>query len=199
MEGMKAKLFGAPMILANGQKLELPYKKADALLYYLIYNGKVSRTQAVELLWPDVNAQTALKNLRHAIYSIRKELGWDPFLGGQRSMLELNPALELDCDVLEFLKSGDPDRYGGEFLKDFAVPKALRGLADPGARLAPEPVSQKPAGHGAERFSAGQLGAGGSALPGLCGAGPPGGGGGGPADANLLRPAAVPQGHRSVP
>ena len=39
MEGMKAKLFGAPMILANGQKLELPYKKADALLYYLIYNG----------------------------------------------------------------------------------------------------------------------------------------------------------------
>ena len=124
MEGMKAKLFGAPMILANGQKLELPYKKADALLYYLIYNGKVSRTQAVELLWPDVNAQTALKNLRHAIYSIRKELGWDPFLGGQRSMLELNPALELDCDVLEFLKSGDPDRYGGEFLKDFAVPKA---------------------------------------------------------------------------
>lgn len=121
---IQCKLFDAPLILTNGKKLVLPYKKAEALLYYLIYNGKISRAQAVELLWPDVNFQTASKNLRHAIYSIRKELGCDPFLGGHRSMLTLDPALKMDCDVLEFLKSGNPDKYGGEFLKDFTVPKA---------------------------------------------------------------------------
>ena len=129
MEGMKAKLFGAPMILANGQKLELPYKKADALLYYLIYNGKVSRTQAVELLWPDVNAQTALKNLRHAIYSIRKGLGWDPFQGGRRSVLEISPEAEIWCDVSEYLTSGRLELYGGELLKGFSLP-AERGFEE---------------------------------------------------------------------
>lgn len=124
MSRLDVKMLGIPHILADGRPLALPYKKADALLYHLVYKGRVSRAQAVELLWPDVDTQTALKNLRHAIYSIRKELGWDPFLSGQRSMLELDPGIDLTCDAADFLKSGDPDRYGGEFLKGLAVPKA---------------------------------------------------------------------------
>lgn len=124
MAKLDAKLLGTPCILADGRVISLPYKKADALLYYLLRKGKASRSEVVELLWPDVDTQTALKNLRHAIYSIRKEFGWDPFLKGQRAILELSPALELRCDVSDFLESGDPDRYGGEFLKDFCVLKA---------------------------------------------------------------------------
>lgn len=123
MAKVDAKLLGTPCILVDGRAVSLPYKKADALLYYLIRKGKASRSEAVELLWPDVDTQTALKNLRHAIYSIRKEFGWDPFLGGQRAFLELRPEIELRCDVAEFWESKDPDRYGGEFLKDFSVPR----------------------------------------------------------------------------
>lgn len=124
MENLSVKLFGIPQVLANGRKITLPYKKAEALFYYLIYYGKASRSQAVELLWPDVDNQTALKNLRHAIYSIRKELGWDPFQSGRRNMLEFAPGVSLFCDVTAFLEDGNPDEYGGEFLKDFTVPKA---------------------------------------------------------------------------
>lgn len=124
MVKLKAKLFGTPRVLADGRMVSLPYKKADALLYYLICQGEIARTQAVDLLWPDTDPQTALKNLRHAIYSIRKTLGWDPFAGGNRSLLALSPELELECDVLDFLKKGELERYSGEFLKDFSVPKA---------------------------------------------------------------------------
>ncbi len=123
MAKLDARLLGTPCILVDGRAISLPYKKADALLYYLIRKGKASRSEVVDLLWPDVDTQTALKNLRHAIYSIRKEFGWDPLLKGQRALLELSPSLELWCDVSDFLESGDPDRYGGEFLKDFSVPK----------------------------------------------------------------------------
>lgn len=125
MAKLDAKLLGTPCVLVDGRAISLPYKKADALLYYLLRKGKVSRNEAVELLWPDADAQTALKNLRHAIYSIRKEFGWDFLRGGQRAFLELSPGIELRCDVSDFWESGDPERYGGEFLKDFSVPKTV--------------------------------------------------------------------------
>lgn len=125
MAKLDAKLLGTPCVLVDGRTISLPYKKADALLYYLLRKGKVSRNEAVELLWPDNDTQTALKNLRHAIYSIRKEFGWDFLRGGQRALLELSPEIELQCDVSDFWESGDPERYGGEFLKDFSIPKTV--------------------------------------------------------------------------
>lgn len=125
MAKLDVKLLGTPFVLVDGRRISLPYKKADALLYYLLRKGKTSRSEVVELLWPDTDAQTALKNLRHAIYSIRKEFGWDFLRGGQRAFLELSPEIELRCDLSDFWEYGELDRYGGEFLKNFSVPKAI--------------------------------------------------------------------------
>ncbi|MCI8303608.1 MAG: AAA family ATPase [Lawsonibacter sp.] len=124
MSKLTGKLFGSPQVSAEGRTLSLPYKKAEALLYYLLRKGRAARGELVGLLWPETDDQTAMKNLRHAVYSIRKELGWDPFLGGQRTVLELTHEAEIWCDVSEFLASGAPELYGGEFLKGFSVPKA---------------------------------------------------------------------------
>ena len=124
MAQLKAKLFGTPRITADGRVLSLPYKKADALLYYLLLKRRAARSELIGLLWPDTDSQTALKNLRHAIYSVRKGLGWDPFSDGQRTVLEIKPETEIWCDVSEFLTTGDPALYSGEFLGGFSVPKA---------------------------------------------------------------------------
>ena len=122
MPVLTARLFGRPSVSLDGVPISLPYKKAEGLLYYLILKRKVSRSELIGLLWADVDSSTALKNLRHAIYSIRKELDYDLFAGGQRSMLELRPDLEVDCDISAF-QAGDLSVYRGEFLQDFTIPR----------------------------------------------------------------------------
>lgn len=124
MAQLDAKLFGTPQITTNGRTLRLPYKRANALLYYLIVKGRATRSELTGLLWPDTDNQSAMKNLRHAIFSIRKELGWDPFSIQQRDALELSAETEIRCDVSEFLSSGDSSLYKGEFLQGFSVPRA---------------------------------------------------------------------------
>ncbi len=124
MAELTARLFGIPSVCMDGREITLPYKKADALLYYLLIKGKASRSELIGLLWGDTDVSTAQKNLRHAIYSIRKELNCDPFQSGQRTMLEFNPALHIQCDVLDFLKRGDLGAYHGELLRDFEIHRA---------------------------------------------------------------------------
>ena len=72
MVELTAKLLGTPQVLFEGREIVLPYKKADALLYFLILNRKALRSELTGLLWTDSDSTTALKNLRHAAYSIRK-------------------------------------------------------------------------------------------------------------------------------
>ncbi len=124
MAELTAKLLGTPSVQISGREIALPYKKAEALLYYLLIKRKVSRSELIGLLWADTDSSTAQKNLRHAIYSIRKELDYDPFTGGQRTLLEFKPELLIHCDVLEFSERGDLSAYHGELLKDFIIHRA---------------------------------------------------------------------------
>lgn len=119
---LDAKFFGTPSVRVGGAELVLPYKKAEALLYYLILKHRVPRQELAGLLWAEIDSAAALKNLRHAIYSIRKEFPCDPFVPGQRTVLELSPELLVRCDVLEFLQNRDLRVQFDEFLKDFDLP-----------------------------------------------------------------------------
>lgn len=71
MPELNAKLFGTPAVSVDGREITLPYKKADALLYYLILKRKTTRSELIGLLYEDTDSATALKNLRHAIYATR--------------------------------------------------------------------------------------------------------------------------------
>lgn len=45
MPELNAKLFGTPAVSVDGREITLPYKKADALLYYLILKRKTTRSE----------------------------------------------------------------------------------------------------------------------------------------------------------
>ncbi|MCR5825232.1 MAG: AAA family ATPase [Oscillospiraceae bacterium] len=121
---LDVKLFGTPRILADNREIVLPYKKADAVLYYVLLKGSATRIRLSELLWPDAPVETGLKNLRHAIYSIRKALGWNPFCEQQRSTLTISPEVSVVCDALVFSSSGAIGLYSGDLLEGLSIPSA---------------------------------------------------------------------------
>ena len=49
MPELNAKLFGTPAVSVDGREITLPYKKADALLYYLILKRKTTRSELIGL------------------------------------------------------------------------------------------------------------------------------------------------------
>ena len=116
-----ANLFGTPAVSVDGREITLPYKKADALLYYLLLKRKTTRSELIGLLYEDTDSATALKNQRHAIYTIRKACAFDPFVPGQRSIVEFSADVEIACDVYDFERGDMLSAYHGEFLKDFNV------------------------------------------------------------------------------
>ncbi len=120
---IEARLFGIPSVRVDGREVTLPYKKAEALLYYLILRRSASRSDLAGLLWED-DPSSALKNLRHAVYSIRKAFSGDPFDEGRRSVLQFAQDTEISCDVTDFMEHPDPQLYGGDFLGDFSVQHA---------------------------------------------------------------------------
>ena len=75
MSKISCKLFGVPQIMKDGQSVFLPYAKINALLYYMLINKVVSRTEIAGLLWPDENEETAKKNLRNAVYQTKQLSG----------------------------------------------------------------------------------------------------------------------------
>ena len=69
------KLFGTPTIMKDHEEVIFPYNKVKALFYYLLVNKKCSRDELAGLLWPDEEENIAKKNLRNAIYKIKKTFG----------------------------------------------------------------------------------------------------------------------------
>lgn len=51
----------SPKILADGVPVTLPYKKAEALVYYMAVEKHVTRDQAAALLWGNCEEATAKK------------------------------------------------------------------------------------------------------------------------------------------
>lgn len=121
MEELNIKMFGSPEILVDGRPVTMPYRKAEALLYYLVLERRAARRELISLLWEEAEPAAALKNLRHAAYTVRKQLGVELFVSGQRTVLELNPQVPIRCDVLEFLENGALEACQGEFLSGFSL------------------------------------------------------------------------------
>ena len=75
MRELYIKMFGSPEILVDGRPVTMPYRKAEALLYYLVLERRAARRDLIDLLWEETDPAAALKNLRHAAYTVRKQLG----------------------------------------------------------------------------------------------------------------------------
>ncbi len=112
----------------NGQPVELPSRQAQALLAYLLLSPGTDhrRDQLAGLLWPDSPESSARKNLRNAIWQLRRAIG-DAYLVAEKETVAFNAQAPLEFDVRR-LEAAAPDRarlvaavaaYQGELLPGF--------------------------------------------------------------------------------
>ena len=74
---LKITMFQTPAIELDGRPVALPFKRAEALLYYMVVRRTATRQELISLLWESCDETTGLKNLRNALYTLKKSLGGD--------------------------------------------------------------------------------------------------------------------------
>lgn len=116
-----AKLLGDPQIEFNGKSIVFPYKKAEAIFYYLLVNKKASREKLTSLFWGDFNDKSAKKNLRDALYKVKRAFDFDIFISPKRAEVLLNPEINFHIDIDEFMKNSNIKLYRSEFLSGFYI------------------------------------------------------------------------------
>ncbi|WP_026476718.1 AAA family ATPase [Alkaliphilus transvaalensis] len=123
MRNIEVKVFNTPTVFKAEEKILFPFRKAEALFYYLLVKGESTRDELVNLLWGEIDEETAKKNLRNAMYKIRKVFDLDIIISPQKSIVMLNPEIQIKTDLEIFLSSKNEglEVYTGEFLQGFLV------------------------------------------------------------------------------
>lgn len=131
MENILVKLFGTPIVYKNGKQVSFRFKKAEALFYYLLANKQATRDQLVYMFWGEEEEETAKKNLRNALYNIRKAFELEIVLSPQKSKVMLNTDINIECDLFNLLRQASESIYScqGEFLQGFYV-KGCEGFEE---------------------------------------------------------------------
>lgn len=121
MSVISVSLLGPPQIRQDYDPIHFSFSKIEALLYYLLVNGQVSREEMAGLLWADKDNQTAKKNLRNGIYQANKILGQELIVSPNRQYIAINPELDITCDLWDFKENpiNYLHLYRGDFLKGF--------------------------------------------------------------------------------
>lgn len=107
MNTLNVKFFGIPSITIENKRIDFPFSKAECIFYLLLYEKVVSREMLSSLMWGDMDEVSAKKNLRNAIYIIRKQIFDDIIISPKRSLLELNNKYEIISDV-DYINNFDP-------------------------------------------------------------------------------------------
>jgi predicted ATPase/DNA-binding SARP family transcriptional activator len=109
MHQLVIRLFGTFEAEIDHTPVDFAYDKAKAILAYLaVHLGRpVRREKLAGLLWSDKPQEVAAENLRQALSRLRKSLaGKDtltPFLMVDRDKVMLNPATNIQVDVVLFI------------------------------------------------------------------------------------------------
>ena len=114
-------LMGTPAVRHKGEEVSFPYQKVEGLFYYLCVNNQITRTQAIGVLWADSSETTARKNLRDALYNIRKVLGQDILIIEGNSRIALNRERDISIDIEQDTRENLLEKVRGEFLQFFYV------------------------------------------------------------------------------
>ncbi len=130
MDKISVYLFGTPGVYKNGEKLLFPYRKAEALFYYLLVQNQGTREELVSLFWGESNEEVAKKNLRNAMYKTRKAFDLEIIHSPKKSTVMINKDLTIDSDIRSVQKNPEKilELYRGEFLKGFYI-KGEEGFA----------------------------------------------------------------------
>lgn len=120
MDVLSVKLLGTPSVKLNDKQITFPYKKSEALFYYVCINKKVSREHATHMFWNDCSEETARKNLRDAIYKIKTSIHENIF-SSSKSFIEFSNEFLVETDVEIFSETNAVNIYEDEFLSNFSV------------------------------------------------------------------------------
>lgn len=110
-----------PRVELDGREIVFPFKRVDALFYYMLVRRSATRHELTALLWEGVDDAKGLKNLRNTVYFLKKALGGDFLLSRNKTTLQVNPAWEVECDYDRFMQEDGLSFYHGEFLQGFSV------------------------------------------------------------------------------
>jgi DNA-binding SARP family transcriptional activator len=135
-------LFGHPRFEVNGQLIEIPNRKAVALLIYLAVDpGQHSRDSLATLLWPEYNQTRARANLRRTLWYLN-QTPLAELISAEQESIQIQHNGSLGVDVVNFQKAVDAWReernygmtpaksasvsaatmlYQGDFLEDFFI------------------------------------------------------------------------------
>lgn len=127
MPKLKVAVLGTPTVKLDEKLLNFPYKKVEALLYYLVVQEKTSRNKLATLLWGNMLEGKAKKNLRNALYQLKKTTGDGIIATPDRFTVTISEDCDLQLDLDEFLAREDErsiELYRGNFLKGFLIKNA---------------------------------------------------------------------------
>ena len=120
MANIKVYLLGRPYVEMDGERVNFPYK-AEGFFYYLCVKKTATREEIISVLWGADNENVGRKNLREAVYQIKKLLGKEILVTVGHTSISLNPECmpEIDWDNLNDENLLDAEEQG--FLSHFMI------------------------------------------------------------------------------
>lgn len=130
---LRIKTLGALAVTNDGKSVPgaASQPRRLALLALLARAGEtgLSRDRLIAVLWPDIDEDRARRNLTHALYALRRDLGDEEAIQGAKD-LRLD-SQRISVDVMEFAEAIAQGRlahavslYGGPFVDGFHLPGA---------------------------------------------------------------------------
>lgn len=124
MKEVMVTLMNVPSVMVDGLKIIFPYRKVEGLFYYICTKKRITRDEAIGIFWVDCDEQSARKNLRDAIYHIKKIVGSDVIKMDGNVFISVNPLVNLKIDV-DDVQDNILENYKGEFLNYFYIRNCL--------------------------------------------------------------------------
>lgn len=117
---ISVKLLGNPSVKFNNEKITFPYKKSEALFYYVCVNKRVAREEAINMFWSNTSEETGRKNLRDALYKIKTTIHENIF-SSSKTTIEFSEKFTIKTDIDIITESNAINLYEGDFLLNFFV------------------------------------------------------------------------------
>lgn len=112
MSKYQVTLLGIPSVVYQNKPVHFPYRKAEGIFYYLCIEKNVNRDKLISIFWGSNNETSGRKNLRQALFQIRRCLGDDIIILHGKQNLSLNPKYgiktEWDASDEDFALSPKP-------------------------------------------------------------------------------------------
>ena len=109
-------LLGNPRVLLDHTEVIFPYRKVEGLFYYLCIKGVVSRDEAIGIFWADCTEGSARKNLRDALYHLKKLFGEELISAEGNNRITLKKECIASIDFDQVTEENIFQRYTGDFL-----------------------------------------------------------------------------------